>query len=148
MGNFSGVGNARSSKGGVYFLPGNYLTRIEKVSQGTSRNNIDFLVVEAEILESDNPERKPGTVCSWLLMADKDAFLGNVNHFASAAFGIDESEVDEAGCEMMCGEENPVRGTLLRVQATNIKTRAGKDFTKLVWRASTPVDEKKYGKAA
>lgn len=148
MGLFTGIKDAKYSEGGIYFLPGNYLVRVDKAKVGKTRKDVPFFVTETTILESDNPERKRGSSCSWMCMGDKDAFLGNVKNFCAIATEIDDADVDEAGVELIVSEDNPLGGTILRVQATNIKTREGKDFTKVIWKMSTPEERAPYEKAA
>lgn len=148
MGRFNGISSAKFNEGGIYFLKGNYLIRVDKVKVGTTRMGIEFFVVECTILESDNPERKPKSSVSWLCMSDKDLYLANINHFCSIACDIPSEEVDEAGVELVVSEENPLAGTILRVQATDIKTRAGKDFTKVVWKQPTVQEKAPHEKAA
>lgn len=134
MGRFAGIKQAQYNEGGIYFLPGLYLVHVDRVKTGTTRKGIDFFVVESTIVESDNGERKPGSACAWMVTLDKDAALGNIKHFCSIATGCKLEEVDEAGVEMIVSDENPLRGTFLRVQAVTILTKEKKEFTKVTWR--------------
>lgn len=133
MGMFGGIEKAETSKGGVYLLPGNYLLGLRAAKAGRSRNNVDFFVAELEILASDNEERKVGSKVSWMSMKNNDAFLGNVKAFAAAAFGIPEEKVTEKKIEELISDDQPREGTQIKAQAQNVKTRAGKDFTKVFW---------------
>jgi hypothetical protein len=137
---FRGVEDAQVGGGGIYFLPGLYEVEIEKVFTMRSRKDDDLFIVETKILKSDNPERKVGTSCSWVVNLKQDAALGNIKAFIGAANGIEgtekerlNEEITEAVCEFVCGEDNPLAGVRLGLQCTNILTKAKKDFTKHWW---------------
>lgn len=135
MGRFSNIGSAKSSQGGVYFLPGAYALECKANKSGKTREGREFFVAEFEILESTNPERAVGTQVSFMVMLDKnqDTALGNIKGYLAALCGIPEQDVDEAGVEAMVSAANPGMGMKVKALASNIKTRAGKDFTKIIW---------------
>lgn len=156
MGILGGVGGAKGSEGGVYFLPGNYLAEIQRCKLAATRKKRDFFVAEFKIVKSDNPERKPGALVSFMVMLDKDddeAYrmqLGNVADFMRvglSAFAKQTENVDmkpedvplddETAEVKVCGQENMLAGTLLDVHAFNKPTKAGTDFTHHKW--SVPV---------
>lgn len=138
MGMFKGVEGAKFNEGGVWFMDGTYLVKVDVVKTGETRKNVGFFVVEHTILWSDNSQRKKGTSVSWMATQDKDAFLGNVKHFCSVASDTPMDEVTEEGIEMIVSEENPMSGVVLFVTATTVKTREGNDFTKVIYRHITP----------
>lgn len=134
MGLFSKITEAKSNSGGVYFVPGTFLLECKAVKTGSTREgNKPFFVAEFVILESSSPERPVGTTMSYMVMMDKyiETALGNIKGCAAALFNIPESDVDEAGIEALIGPSNPGAGMKVQASATNIKTRAGKDFTKV-----------------
>lgn len=137
---FDGIEDAQVGQGGVYFLPGKYLVKVLKCITLKSRKREDLFIVECEILESDVPERKPGTKASWIVNFKQDAALGNIKGFIAAANGIDpgnESAVNEQVnmdiCEYVVSDENPLAGTPVGLVCVNKKTRAGSDFTLHMW---------------
>lgn len=135
MGLFSKIKDAKSNGGGIYFLPGTYALECRANKTGVTREGRAFFVAEFTILESTNPDRPVGTSVSWMVMLDKniETALGNLKGYVSALFGIPEEEVDEAGVEALVSAENPGCGMKIRATASNIKTRAGKDFTKVLY---------------
>jgi hypothetical protein len=135
MGLFSKIKDAKSSQGGVYFLPGKYALECRANKTGTTREGRSFFVAEFTILESTNPERPVGTSVSFMIMLDKnlETGLGNIKGYISALFDLPEAEVDEAGVEQLVAADNPGAGVKVRAIASNIKTRANKDFTKVIW---------------
>lgn len=133
MGLFSGIKDAKVSRGGVYLEPGVYTARVEACKSGVTRKGAGFFVVEMTVLESNNPKFTKGSSVSWMVVLDKEPSLGNIKHFAAIATNTPEDEIDEAGIELIVSAENPLRGTILEISATNIKTKAGGDFTKVVF---------------
>lgn len=155
MGKFSGVGDAKVSQSGVYFLankgpghtkdepnwvPARYKVAIKRVHTITSRKKEDLFIVEAKILESDCPDRPEGMGCSWVVNMKQDAALGNIKGFIAAANGIDPSseeevdaEVTEEVCETVVSNANPLEGTEVGLECVMIKTREDKDFTLHRW---------------
>jgi hypothetical protein len=166
MGIFSKVNEAESTRGGYYFAEGKYRVRLQRVFKKTTRKGIEMLIVETEILTSTNPERPVGTKPSVCYGDDKDATAGNIKGFLGVAFATsqcasgvamtaaeaekeflsgDEDAVEQR-CHAATGDENPLAGIEIDVEAFPIKTRAGNDFTKIVW--SVPADVFASAKAA
>lgn len=140
MGLFSGINQAQVGQGGVYFLEGLYSVEVLKVFTMTSRKREDLFIAECKVLESDNPERKPGMRASWIVNLKQDAALGNIKGFIAACNGIhpsDEDEVNEEvteeAVEYAVSDDNPLKGTVLGLQAVGITTRAGTPFTLHKW---------------
>lgn len=155
---FGGIGGAKIGQGGVYFLPGKYRVELAKVALINSRKREDMFVVETTIQESDVPERKPGTKCSYICNMKNDSALGNIKAFLAACAGADpdnEKEVEaaftdkngqditEETAEMAVSDENPLAGTVLDLVCVNKQTRGSPgnpphDFTLHFWK---PVKE-------
>lgn len=140
MGLFAKIKEAKSNSGGVYFLPGTYELECVAVKTGKTREgDRPFFVAEFTILSSSNPERPVGTSVSYMVMLDKylETALGNVKQCVAALFNVAEVDVDEAGVEEAIGPSNPAKGAKVKASATNIKTKKGDDFTKVVF---TPIE--------
>ena len=137
MGVFTGIEDAKVGAGGVYFLEGLYKVEIKKVLTLLSRKKEQLFIVEAAILESDNPNRKKGTGASWVVNLKQDAALGNIKGFLRAANGEDPHDEDvvvtEEEVEFACSEENPLAGVVMGLECVATKTRAGGDFTLHKW---------------
>lgn len=132
MGIFDGIGKAQYFESGKYLQPGLYLVDIQRVKQAKTRMNRPFFVAEMKIVEASDVKEFPvGTDASWMVMLDHDAALGNIKHFISVASGTKLDEITEQDAEDAVSEQNPLAGIRLRVMAVNVKTRAGKDFTRV-----------------
>lgn len=137
-GMFDGIETARVSEGGVYFKPGVYLAKILACKAIRDRKGVGTFVAECELLESSEPSLPKGTLCSWVVKLDKEPALGNIKGFVAAALDADPKAVKAENVEQVCSEGNPLKGTILRVSAQNITTKAGAPFTKVTW---MPQDE-------
>ncbi len=149
MGRFDKVKDApKYNDGGVWFEEGNYLVRVDKIKCQDNRKKIEQFFVETTILESDNPKRKPGSQASAMSQETWDTYYSWIKHTLSVMTPCDEDQIDNAGVEAAVSEDNPFQGTIVALQATNVKTKAGGEFTKITWREATPEQLKKYGAKA
>lgn len=145
MGLFSGVEKAKASLGGNYLKPGNYRVRIDKVKQGESRKNGGFIAVEMTILEvlstTEDKPHLPGEQATYMYMTKFDSFLGNWKAFVMGVMDCNEAEVTEEESAKIIGETQPFSGLTVPVQAVNVKTKAGGDFTKAIWGPAEELQE-------
>jgi hypothetical protein len=125
------------AEGGVYWLPGKYLVEIDVVKVHEGRKKRDFFIVSGKNLESDHEERKVGSKCSWVADLDNDATPGNIKSFLSGVLNVGLSDLEAEEWEKLYDraieDDNPLCGFTARLHVTNIKTRAGNDFSKHVW---------------
>lgn len=137
MGMFSGIDKAKSAEGGVYPVPGVFDLEVVALKAGKTRAGKNFFVAEFEILASSVQDARPvGSLMSWMVMIDPaylDTALGNIKGFLSVLTGIPHAKIDEAGVEDAVSAGNPCKGMRVRAAFNNIKTKAGKDFTKATW---------------
>lgn len=140
MGLFDGIGDARPGGSNVYFLQGKYKVKLNKVFTYKSRKKDDLFIAECEILESTSDKRPADTKASWVVNLKHEAALGNIKGFIAAANGIDpedeekvNEEVTEEVVEYCVGLDNPLEDIVLDLVCTDIKTRAGNDFTLHEW---------------
>lgn len=156
MGIFSGqnLNQHRSAGGGVYFRPGTYTCRLlssKVIEYGNGNDKDTAFVAEFEVLEAqpvDDQSNKIGTRPSQFVKISDAKFqetsLGNIADFMRAAIacrsaceGEDEVpnpadvEIDDDLADAIVGNDQPLVGTVMRVIAANVKTKAGNDFTKI-----------------
>lgn len=138
---FDGMETAVPGIGGVYLSAGLYPDlEVLAVKSIKNRKGTAGFCVELMVHESSGPAALPkGTKCAWMTMADKDSFLGSVRGFLHMAMSelagaaLELKEIDTATADMAVAEENPLKGIRMSAQATQVKTKAGKDFTKVEW---------------
>jgi len=132
---FERVGNANAQGGGIYPLPGMYpVLFVDTLKMKLNRKEEDVFIAEFDICQSEVAGRPPGTRMSWVANLKHDAAPGNVRMFIATLFGVPLEEVDGSTAELACGADNPARGRLIRLEASNIKTREKKqDFTLCRW---------------
>lgn len=134
---FAGIGKVKPSEGGVYVIPGVYACEIQALKSGKARDGVPFFVAELLITESDNPQRPVGSMMSWMVKlspAYLDTALGNIKGFLATLADLPSSDIDEAGVEAAVSAANPFADHKIRLSATEVKTKAGKPFTKVSWR--------------
>ncbi len=138
MGKLSGLGQARVRKGGVYFLPGQYLVEITKVHMIQSRKREDMFIIETVVIESDVPGRPKGSRPSQLIKLSNDAAMGNIKSFLAAVMNeedpdsIGEDEWEATG-ELVVSEENPLAGIRVYLNCVDMVTKSGGEFTLHNW---------------
>lgn len=140
--NWGGIDTADVTTAGnrlPYFLEGRYKVRIDTCKAIVSRNGIAFFVVEATILESNNPERPAGSRCSWLQKIQTDMGPVNIKKFVGAANGLDPAseevnrEVNQDVVEYVVSDDQPLAGTVMPLQCVLTETKAGNPFTIHNW---------------
>lgn len=139
MGKFSGVGGAKVGGGGVYFLQGKYTVEVIKCMLMNSRKREELFIVECKIIKSSEPKRPVDMKCSWVVKMSQDAALGNIKGFIAAAMEVDpdsdqisDSEWED-NCEAAVDDDNPLAGTIVDLECSDITTRAGDPFTLHRW---------------
>jgi len=156
MGRFSGLAGVKTNSKGVWFLDGDYVVDIEKIKFFNSRSGDDTFVIEAKIVESTNPERVPGTVCTYMITFKKefmDTCLGDLKHVSGQILGFadpdayhetprpgetqeeaDERFWDEA-VEALVSDDQPAREMRMRLNVVSVpkKTKPGEMFGKHTW---------------
>jgi hypothetical protein len=137
---YSKIKKSSVSNGGVYFQPGVYLVEIKKAFFKESRKAAVLLIVECSILESDCAERPAGSDVTWTCNMSLDSGPGNCKAFIAATAGIPsddtkriDDEVTDEVMDSLFGEDNMLGGMRMKVQATDVDTKAGGKFTKLFW---------------
>lgn len=150
---FRGLDKAEVTGGSQYFLPGSYRVKVEaaKIIQ-SKKSGSAFFVIECEVLESDNSERRPGTRCSQTIKMGEVMSLPNVKKFIAAATGCDPTakDVNERVCatfsdatgrrmsiedvaEYVVSDENPLGEVEMVLNCYEIETKRGTPFTKHDW---------------
>jgi len=128
------VADSDYNESGVFILPGAYVCVIDVTKTATSRKG-DFLwIVRLEILESSITERPAGTRMDYIANFKHDPTPGNVKGFIAAAMGCPPEDVTYEATKLVASASNPLHGRMVRVEATQIKTKANTDFTKVSFR--------------
>lgn len=152
MGRWSGIKDTRAPGDGDYFSPGVYpLLRVRSTSvfQSQQKKNVEFFLLEAEVLEEPKyseddleihrymREKDPkngkrfhaGDTISWMVNLSHDSAQSNCKGLAQALLpGQDITEK-----EMVELENNAAEGMHFKAVARLVKTRAGDDFTKVIF---------------
>jgi len=127
-----------------YLLAGLYLLQIQRTILFESREHKLFFLAELLIVESDNPERPPGMLCSWMTDMRKDMGPINVKRLLAAALDYDV-ESDEANeqitsdvARFAVSDAQPLRQREIYAQASDTTTRDNKPFLAVKWIPRNP----------
>ena len=147
------IQEARGTKGGLYFKPGNYLAKVQRCMMIKTRQGHEAFVAEFEVIETDveDVNLRPGAKPSYFIDMDSEfpeLSLGNVADFMRAGLDSLAKQHDEevpvltpVVAKAITEEDNLLAGVFIDVYAFNKPTRKGKDFTRINW--STPQDVQK-----
>lgn len=125
-----------------YFLPGQYRVRLENVLVHKKRLGGHIFIAETTVLESDNPEIKPGELRNWVQPLEVDAAMPRIKCFIGATQGLDpkrqidaiNKNVTQKLCESVVLNEISIKNVELRLECFNKRSiRTGKDFTLHIW---------------
>jgi len=142
---FERVGDADAREGGVYIIPGLYpVLYVDVIKMIVSRKGQDLFIAEFDIISSDVEARPTGTRVSWIVNFAHEPAPGNVKAFLAAVMNVNPDEVDKEGAQFACSDDNPCRGRLVRCQASETTTKAGKPFTTCTW---VPIPDEKQEQA-
>lgn len=139
---FAGLPTAKVfGKGNYLSFPGEYAIKIENLIYRDIEAGGSALIVEFEVVESNNPKDPVGARRSWF-QGKNPSFAGAVLEFLYAVVGVDWKN-DEATAEeikkqapglMSEGLEGGFKGQFVRVTTFPKKTKVKKsDFTVHVW---------------
>jgi hypothetical protein len=138
-----GFNQAEAGGGGIYFkAPGLYLCSISKVKVDRAQAGFPYFLMEFDCLESSHPDIRPGMRVAWMATLKNDTFKAtfwsNVKQAVLAAVQNQQpsatgAQITDAVIASVCSEQQPLTGIRLRAQASDIRTRAGQPFTKVVF---------------
>ena len=150
MGLYDDIAGATATLQSRYVSPGTYVAVVADWKEGVSRKGDSFVVLEMTVLASDNHVEHPvGSAMSWMVMLKHDSAPGNIKRAIMEIVALqEEGQVTSALCKaVLTPNEDPERGevgvsptagTVIDVVATNTKTRAGNDFTRVTFRYRDP----------
>lgn len=140
--NFKNIETTRASLGGNYVRPGKYIVRIDRVKEGNSSVNGDFIAFEMTVFHAFDGEHKVGENITHMLMAKHVSWLSN---FKAAVMGIlscEEEEVTQEAAAEIVGEKQPLSGLIVNMNAWEIITKQNKKpFTKVAYEGEVPEDK-------
>jgi len=148
MGHFDNIANVTPSQSLPYIEPGQWVLSIDRCVIGTSqRGKGDFFVAEFTVVSSTHPRFQPGSKVSMVQMFNKgEVALANIKSFAAATLGTDHQKITKAVMDKFVTDDGKlVQGKYVACNAQQTKTRAGNDFTKLMWE---PYSNQSYSPSA
>jgi hypothetical protein len=131
---FDRVANAEEQEGASYPEPGVYpLLMVDTIKMIKSRKGDDLFIAEFEILQSDVSSRPVGSRMQYVANFRHDPTPSAVKAFFTKLTGSSSDEVTSESLKFAVGEKQPCKGRLVRMEATQVKTKSDRDFTKCTW---------------
>jgi hypothetical protein len=141
---FNGIEHvaAEGTSNRQYFESGKYIVSIDSVILYERRLGAGKLfIVETTVLESDNPNIRPGEPRNWVQSLSLPSALPRIKSFIGAAIGLcpqrQLKEINDTVTSDICNNavssENPLRGKRLTLSCASKTTRAGKEFIQHSW---------------
>jgi len=127
---------AKSSKGGNYWKAGIHEATILSVQLNEVRAGTAF-IVECSVTSSNPAEgtapHNVGETVGWITLDNKEKalFFGDIKGFVGGVLEVPEHEIGREEIEYITGEDQPLVGKAIRVEAVMVKTKRGNDFTKI-----------------
>jgi hypothetical protein len=113
-----------------YIVPGVYpLLYVALIkAKFPTRKGDNVIIAEFDILDSKVDTRPPGTPASYIWNLRHDAAPREIKKFIAAVMNSPIEEVDSAGIKYACSAENPCRGRLVHLVATEKKSDKTKNL--------------------
>lgn len=89
----TGIGAAKATQGGNFFLAGRHRVQILKFFSDFNKDKRPMILVESVIKESSNAASPPGTLGTQIIMLDKRPAAGNLKNFLLAAYNTTEEQI-------------------------------------------------------
>tara|TARA_R100001082_G_scaffold94682_2_gene61663 strand:+ start:143 stop:595 length:453 start_codon:yes stop_codon:yes gene_type:complete len=128
---------------GNYFEEGKYRLTLEEVKMVDSqrKQGTKYLIVACRIDESTAENLNAGDSVTWRVDMTQASGPSNCKQFAVAVGksmyeGFSEDHVTSEFLGNIISDNSEAKGVVIDAEAITIKTRAGNDFTKVIWRAS------------
>lgn len=134
------IGKGQPSNRSNYIEAGVYpVLYCEQLKLVTSKTSPDrFFIAEFTILESKVSSHPSGITMAWVCNLRHQSSGGNVREFIATLANDSIEQVDAEVARYATSEKNPMRGRLIRLEATQVKTKKGGDFTRCKW---VPISE-------
>ena len=123
-----------------YISKGSYSGIIERCTEGVTRSGKPYFVADFRITEASADSTVPvGDVVSWFINLAFEGSERDVRGLLNAtctpaelaSLDSDTEEVAMSFLGTVTGNSQVLQGRSLRIQATNVLTKAGKEFTKV-----------------
>lgn len=136
--NYSGINQAGVAQNGTWLLPGRYLLRVLRIFGKDSVKSGTLWMVEFEILESSNSDRRVGSQAAYSIkMTGNPSCFPNIKAFLGPLYGIplsNEDEINREVTEEFCnlitsGDGKTAAGKEVRCECSMKQTQKNTPFT-------------------
>ncbi len=137
MGAFAAISTAKPNMGGNYIPKGDHLLKVAEIKRvdSTHKGTVS-LVCEFDVIESTDPDLKPGAKVASVFGMHQAACVSNLKHLLAILNDVDFEAVDEAMVEKSMGKDQPLTGTAVFCMAfPHITVKNKKEIIKTQWYA-------------
>jgi len=166
---FAGMDVAKSNETGQFFSAGKFEVEIQKFSMIKTRKGEEQFLAQYQLKKiiAGGENMSVGTSYSNLINKKLDGFLGYVKNVLLPAYAvkfkkkifragmgldaaqcIQDAQITDKLAEAAISDAQPLRGVAFWVEAVQIKTKEGKDFTRLTYFPENPWSNVAQQKAA
>ena len=142
---FSGVGQAKPPMQATYCSVGQYLAQIVKAHVKQNRKREPGAIVEMRICrvldDAQGRGHQVGDEVTWYCKVSNEYFLGEARMLVANSIGAPFQSIDEATCDRVFSDENPLAGCFVEWKGTEVNTKAGGLFTKIKFIRNVPAVE-------
>ncbi|MFQ5339925.1 MAG: hypothetical protein ACE5F6_00105 [Anaerolineae bacterium] len=151
---FDEIGDATVQKTGTWLHPGKYRVKLKAVKKVKGQKGDNFLVIEMDVLASNNPEIQVGVEKSQVIKMGGPMSLPNIKGFIAAVSGVDPTldnvndlieeywfKNNPQGVRLplsrivdeLVVQYNALEGVVMNLECVSITTQSGNPFTKHIW---------------
>ncbi len=134
---FDNIENAKATEGGNWVRDGRYQVELGVIKMVTNRSKVEMLAIESTVTvvvdNNGGSGHRVGEEIVHFLKVANDSFLGNSKQFISASLGCHADAVGVEQANTVISDEQPLAGIVVEFTAQTIKTKANKDFTKVMY---------------
>jgi hypothetical protein len=149
---FDGIATTKVSLN-RYIRSGHYLARIDNVKLTKNRDGNDLIAIEMTCLAclsgpqeavplKGEAHHAPGEAMAEVISksGSKDMFLPRFKAFLMSVLKAADAEITPELCAAVTGEQQPLKGLVVDLFGTNIKTQKKQvDLVRVEWRGQCPV---------
>ena len=145
---FSGIEGAKTTVKANYIRPGLYWMRIDECKTFHNRTNQERATVEMTVVKvfenfANRGHRLGESVTQMFKNSGQGAnyFLGEIKGFIGNTMAMSPESVTQEHAARVFGPEQPLRGTIVEVNANDITTHRGTPFTVCTFRREVTAQE-------
>lgn len=134
MGLFTGLKDKKVAQRNPKIPAGNHVLQLVKLQAGQSRAGLKYLAADFKVESSNSPNLPPGTIVTNMIYMNNDGWEARLKEMLGGLLEYDDpNEVGDKEADEAFAPNNPLKGQLVRCQATAGKTKDGREAVYKSW---------------